>query len=431
MGGLTLVAFGIRLAAILVDAHKGVGFGDAYVYNVDANLLAHGVVGINPFPYVWLPGHPHVASAAYPPLFSFVLGAASSVGAQSFLTHRIWCAILGAAAVPLGALVGRQLVGRRVGLLAGVALAVDPNLWMANSLTMSETIVPLVVLLVLLAAYHFWKKPTVGAAALLGGALGAAALARDELSLLVVFVFVPLVWLARVSWAQRGRLLGCGLVVAALIVTPWVGWNMARFNSPVLVSDGLGITMAQSECNPTWYGKYAGWASFGCGLAVAPRVSGDEAQRSSQEEHIALRYVGDHLGSVPAVAAERVGRTFGLYRPLQQMKLDSSIEKRPYLWAMVGLGLYYVLVVFGAGGAVVLRRRRVPLFPLLAMGATAVVASVLTFGDTRFATSFEVALALLAAVGLDALVTRLGRRQRDPDGRSVTEKEARLVPAGR
>ena len=57
---------------------------------------------------------------------------------------------------------------------------------------------------------------------------------------------------------------------------------------------------------------------------------------------------------------------------------------------------------------VILRRRRVPVFPLLALGLDVIVSVLLAFGNTRYRSTFEVALALLAAVTIDAALDPAG-----------------------
>ena len=92
---------------------------------------------------------------------------------------------------------------------------------------------------------------------------------------------------------------------------------------------------------------------------------------------------------------------------MQQIHLDSFVETRPYRWAVTGLVGYYVLLALSIGGTVLLRRRRVPSFPLWAVGLEVVCSMVLTFGQTRYRTTFEVSLVLLAAVQLEWFWSRL------------------------
>src|ERR1700745_1959735 len=103
------------------------------------------------------------------------------------------------------------MAGRRVGLIAAFLVAVYPNIWMSDELGLSETLTPLVVALVLLAAYRFWKRPGWGRVIWLGASMGVAALARDELGLLAVLILVPLALSAQaLSWGRRAAVLGAG-----------------------------------------------------------------------------------------------------------------------------------------------------------------------------------------------------------------------------
>jgi hypothetical protein len=86
---------------------------------------------------------------------------------------------------------------------------------------------------------------------------------------------------------------------------------------------------------------------------------------------------------------------------------------------------YWVLLPFAVAGAVVLRPRRV-LLPLLMPALVVVVATAVTFGDSRYRAALEVPLVVLAAIGataaFDAIRRRRGRREPVevlPDGAAV------------
>ncbi len=73
--------------------------GDAYFYHYGANLLVSGHGFINP--YLYIPHHAHhaVQSASFPPLFLLLVAIPSALGLKTFLAERVWCCILGAAAI--------------------------------------------------------------------------------------------------------------------------------------------------------------------------------------------------------------------------------------------------------------------------------------------------------------------------------------------
>ncbi|HET6963855.1 MAG TPA: glycosyltransferase family 39 protein [Acidimicrobiales bacterium] len=404
LGLWTVVGLVIRIATVLGRPHRTPG-GDSAWYHGVANLLVDGRGFIDPF--IYQDTHRVVQSAQFPPGFMFVLAAASLVGLKSYFAHRIWCCVIGAAAITVSGLVGREIAGPRAGLIAAGVVAVYPNVWMSDEVAFSECISPLMVGLVLLTAYRFWKQPGYRRAAWLGLAVGLATLVRDELALLGLFIVVPLALTARgLAWRRRATALLLGGAVALGVIAPWVGYNMSRFKEPVFISAGLGITLASTNCAHVYSGSFEGYWDLNCSAAAPVDPTADESVQSSQAQKYATHFIRTHESRLPVVVAARLGRAFGLYHPLQQITLDSNVETRPYHWALTGLGMYYVLVVLAAGGVVVLRRRRVPVFPLLAVGLTVAVSVALAFGDTRYRSTFEPVLAMLAAVLLDRAWTR-------------------------
>jgi 4-amino-4-deoxy-L-arabinose transferase-like glycosyltransferase len=406
IGASTGLGLALRIGAVVGRPNRK-AVGDAFYYHSAANLLVGGKGFINPFEY-FLHGHASVPTASFPPGFVWVLAAASLLGFKTFFAHRIWCCIVGSAAVAVCGLVGREVGGQRVGLITAFLVALYPNFWMTNDLAMSETLSPLLVAVVLLAAYRFWERPGWRRAVWLGASIGVATLARDELVLLSVFILVPLVLLTPPkAWSQIAAMMAAAVLAALVVVGPWVGCNMSRFKDPTFISTGLGVTLASANCPATYGGPFEGYWDLRCALEapVNPRV--DESVQGAQAESYALHYVRSHPGRFVVVEGIRLGRGFGFFRPIQQIQLDSFVEGRPLRWAEVGLGVYYGLLALSIGGTLVLRKRGVPVFPLWAVGLTVVASMLLTFGQTRYRSTFEVSLVLLSAVQLGWIWDRL------------------------
>ena len=399
--GWTAVGLGVRVAAVLGRPHRAPG-GDAFFYHGEANLLAAGHGFINPFLYYGM--HRPVPTASFPPGFVLVLAAAWLVGLKSFLARRLWCCVLGAAAVTVGALAGRRIGGPRAGIIAAALIALHPNLWMPDELAFSECLTPLLVAAVLLAAYRLRERGGPWDAAGLGLTVGVAAMVRDELALLGVLLVVPLT-LGTWHRPARARLVSLGAAAAAavLVVGPWVGYNLTRFEKPVYISSGLGVTLASANCPPLWSGPQEGYWSQACATAVAVPAAADESVQAAAYQSAALRFIRSHESRLVPVVAARLGRAFGLFHPLQQIRFDARVETRPYHWALLGLVSYYGLVILALGGAALLRSRHQPLWPLVAVGLTVAVSVVVAFGDTRYRIAFEMALVLSSSVYLDAV----------------------------
>jgi hypothetical protein len=80
--------------------------------------------------------------------------------------------------------------------------------------------------------------------------------------------------------------------------------------------------------------------------------------------------------------------------------------------------MYYVLVPLAVYGLILLRRRRVPVCPLVSTFALVALVAVLIYGDVRFREPAEISLVILAAVAVDRLWRRL-RGEEDGVGRPM------------
>lgn len=395
-----LVGLAIRVGSVLGRPHLAAA-GDPAEYLGQANLLAEGKGWIEPL--IYAKTGTAAQTAKLPPLYTMLLALCSVVGLKSFFAHRIWSAILSSAGVVLGALLGREVAGRTVGVVTAFGIAIYPNIWMPASLGMSETISPVLVTLVLWLAYRMWRQPSVGRVVALGAAIGFAALARGELAVLVLFILVPLALIERGQpWRRRLQMVGAGILACLVVVVPWVTFNAVRFSHTVLVSDEFGVTLAASNCGASWHGPFVGYWSMPCALASVGGVHGDESADDPVATRKGLRYIGDHVGGLPGVEFDRLGRTFGFYRVSQQMNLDINVEGRPHRWAWVGLWSFYGLVLLAPFGMWTLKRGGIPLFPLWAVLADVVLVVLVTYGQTRFRATLEPVLVLLGAVTLCA-----------------------------
>ena len=400
LSGIGVVAWAIRILAVL-GTSQVVPTGDAYVYFHSSQLLVDGKGWINAAQYVVSHGTIKTPAASFPPLFTVFEMVPHLFGFHTFLETRLWCTVLGVAAVIVIALVGRAIGGPVVGLVAAAVAATYPNLWIPSSEAMSEAMTPLLVAWILLMAYRFWKRPSYASAIWLGVAMGVSILGRDELAVATVLIFLPLAFLAPgTTFKSSAKFLGTGALCVVLILAPWVGYNLSRFDRPTYISTGLGVTLLSANCNDTWSGAGAGYWSLRCVIDGNLNPAGDESAQGEEAQKKALHYIHTNLSTLPEISYDRLGRSFGFFRPAQQINLDAYIEGRPYHWAMVGLYAYYALFALSLVAAWVLRRSRILQFPLWAFGAISVITTLLSFGQTRYRITFEVPLVLLASVAL-------------------------------
>lgn len=405
LASIALLGLAWRIAYVLAfTRHENARLYDSAWYDLQALTLASG--HFFRVPFFPLP------DAAHPPLTPLVITPVTWLfGLHDGATpQRLTMAVLGAVVLVAVGLLGRAVAGARVGLLAAGIGAVYPNFWIPNGIVMSETLTMLAVALVLLATYRLLRAPSWGMAALLGLCCGAAMLVRAELALLVPFVLLPAALVAKASWRRRLGLLGIAVLVSVLVVGPWVGRNLAAFGDTTLLSTGEGPVLAGANCAATYAGRQLGSWNQTCSMPVA--TSPDQSIDSARQSAAGQRYLRHHLGRLPVVVLARVGRLWDVYEPFQMVHYDVG-EGRPVPASFAGLYAYYLLMAAGVVGVVSLRRRRLRVWPLLAVAGLVTVVAATGYGLVRFRAEFEVALVVLAAAGVDAVWRRL-RRAPDP-----------------
>jgi hypothetical protein len=415
LGSIALIAVGVRvLFTALVDPEAG-RLSDAGAYHLLAHDLAAGLGYIRPFDHLLL----HVArpTAEYPPLFPALVSAFDRVGVNGVDAQQLVVGTLvGTATVVLLGLVGRRVGGDTIGLVAAALAACYPMLFQADAILMTEGLYALLVTAALLLTYEALRAPapSLWLAAALGAVLGLAALTRTEGLVLAVALIVGVALTARVAAGRRLAIAGVGLAVVLASVAPWTARNAARFHAFVPVSNNLGTVVDGANCDLTYGGPQIGlWrAQLGSGSSSEFQCFQGFDIRDEQfdEAHVArthlregLDYIRTHERRVPAVVAVRVLRTFALWPDQAAQIRVESLEGRSVGWQWAGTVMFWVLAALAVPGAMTLRRRARPLWPLLTTIGVVVVTAAVTYGNQRFRIGAEPAVLVLAAAGATAL----------------------------
>lgn len=318
--------------------------------------------------------------------------------------------------VPVGLLL-RRLFDLRTAAIGMIVAALHPPMWMNDALILSES------LWIPLAAWSLWfahrvhEEPSVRRILELTAVLSLGALTRSEPFLMFFLLLTPLVMLHRsLSWRDRVGRTAMAAVVAMLILAPWVGRNLAAFEEPTFLSVGAGYVLELGNCDDTYSGELLGYWSNTCDTGDTWPAGADESEIGAAKYDKAQRYIRDHLGEQPKVAAARVGRILGLYRPIQGVDFDVFFERRVRSHAVVGLVSTYLVMAGAVLGAFVWRRRTT-LLPVAAVAGTSLFTAMITFGISRYRVGADVAFVVLFAVALSHLVDRYGpaRTPTDPD----------------
>lgn len=433
LGIIVVAAAGVRVAYVLTVTRDDTHFYDATYYELQARSIGQdGLFFQDPWAVFreHLPEHREPA-ADHAPLTALSLVPAALIDDpdDSRLAMRFTMVIAGLGAVVLIGLLGRSVGGDAVGLVAAGVAAADPNLWMNDGLIMSESLTVLAVSSVLLVAYRVLRGASLRWVVALGVLCGILVLVRAELGMFTLLVAVPAVWVGTRDHARRGigrAVLCAGL--AALVVLPWAAFNVSRFEKPALISTNSGLALVGANCPSVYWGSHIGAAEVPC--AVDAR--GDPSVADSKNQTRAFNFIGDNIDRLPLVVAARIGRTWALFHVDQTARFDVN-EGRPVWASYLGVVALYLLAALAVVGGVVLRRRKVPIWPLVTCFVIVILPLLLVSGLPRYRAAAEPALVVLAAAGAVTVFTGAIRRLRGEEaddvgvGRGVLEHEE--VPA--
>ena len=372
--------------------------GDFIFFHQVANLIADGKGFVSPYTIEYF--HRSPPSAEHPPLWPLLLSASSKLGFKSILAHRLVGVPLGVATVGVLGLIGRRLAGERAGLAVASIAAVHPLLIAADGSLMSETLFGLCVAAALLAALRLLERPTAGRAAMLGAAIGLAALTRGEGLLLLLLLALPAAWAA--GRERRAVRIAAALLAAAIVIAPWTVRNWTAFDQPVLLSTNDSTVLTGANCDRTYHGRDLGYWRVDCRTRITKE---NEAEQAAIWRRHGLRYARRHAGRLVAVVAPvRVLRTWGVWQPARQVH---EAEGRDFTMERLGIAVYFLLLPLAAWGALLLRRRGGPLWVLLVPPGLVTVVSALAYGYTRFRHPADLAIVVLAGLAL----AQLGQRR--------------------
>jgi 4-amino-4-deoxy-L-arabinose transferase-like glycosyltransferase len=380
---------------------------DEVWYWHQATLLADGRFFVNPF--AELGDGTLIPSAGHPPGYTLVLALPARLGLDAPMAQRIFTALIGVVLVAVIAFLARDIAGNRAGLIAAAIAAVYPHLWNNDAVIGAEGLYGVLVVTGLIAAYRYWRHPRLLTAVAMTACFAAGALTRSEGILLLPLIALPIVLFAPGPGRElRLKAVAALAGTAVVLIAPWVVRNLVTFDRPSFIVTGSGHVVAYGNCDSTYSGRFLGYWSDDCALKDFP--DGDESVIDAAARDQGLDYVSNHLTDQPVVVAARVGRLWDVYRPLQGVELNDFYERKGLWPSRLGLAAYYALIPFAIHGLVVMRRRRVPIFPFIAVAVAVTLAAAISFGITRYRSPVDALLPVAAAVSIDALWQRYRAR---------------------
>ncbi len=353
------------------------------------------------------------------PLYIWFLGTVYKLfGVDAAVAPRAIQALLGSLGCGLLFLLGQRLFSRTVGVVAGLAMALD---WTLVVFDGELLIVPLIVFLdlaLVLSLVRAHDRPSTPAWALAGALLGLSAIARPNVLLFAPAALAWILWVERRRERPWMRALASGALFCAgvlLLVSPVAARNWIVGGERVLVASQGGVNFFIGN-NPLSDGV----------TAVVPGTSPGWWEGYDQTHAMVARELG-RSPSESEVSQWFFERGLAFWRDEPGAALGNTLRKARYLvnrqeWANnkclytfvdefapatarlpVGFGLVGPLGLLGLALAM---RRAGRLFPLWGFCATYGLSVVLFFVNARFRAPLVPFLILFGASAAVWLVQR-------------------------
>lgn len=401
--GAMAVGFAIRLAYVIATRGHQLA-GDELEYNIIGQLFVDGHFMWSTTP--WGDPHPTMTKT---PLYPMIVGASYSLLGESYDRLLALQTLLGPVSIALTWLLARRLFNPKVAIAAAIVMAIYPFAWQYEARLYSEAIATPLLLLALLLFLD--REPTRGRAALLGVVMGLLILTRPALG--YVFIGAAIAWIALAGWRRGLVATGVAVVVAAVVVTPWLVRNYQEYDSIVLTWTDAAVM----------YGTFNDEAANDPKFPYAWRVSSSrdaplfEKRNETQEDELrsklldnSIEWIKDHPRSIPdAFFWNGLVRFWDIQRP-SYVTRQAPLEGRSKTLIAIGLAMYWVMLPLALAALVIFRRRRALVLPVAAM---VLVASVIhtTAAFTRYRSILEPVIVVLACAAVSHLLA--ARRARN------------------
>ncbi len=376
---LALLTRGAWLTIVAVNGQgHSLRFPDEMDYWSIGESIAYGegMVGEHGFRALRMP--------LFPAYLSLFAGSANGL----LIAKAVQCAI-GALAAVLVLMLGTRVGGSRVGLVAGVLVAVDPFLVFFSSLLLTETIYITMQCLFFLVAWKAFDRnaPITKTRWIVVGLVAAACVLIREASVLPCLALIGLMIVVR---RDRSAIVGGGIatLVFVLAMCPWAVRNQQVTGHLCWLTHRGGISLYDGVGpQATGEGDLADVKNMPAVRHLGEKEWNDWFMRES------IRSIRDDAMRIAKLALVKIARTWS--------PVPNAREFRSSYVRLVSVGWtlpVYVLAVWGC--VVLLRRNRSAVVALLIPALTVLLMHAVFVGSVRYRLVAMPNLELLAAIAL-------------------------------
>ena len=360
--------------------------------------------------------NPYISTVYRAPLWPFLMAGVSLLFGPSDYVARISLSVIGSGTCVLIYLFARDLFGWRIGVLAGIAASVYPELYIYDGWLYTESLYIFLLFAVCYGLYRLQRSPTKNWRIWItcGILLGLLSLTRPN-GIIVIGLFI--VWAIIMAWQKlfsrrvttRG-VLTTTLIALALIV-PWTVRNYLVSHTfiPVATGDGtvllgaynndaLTVSTYQGGPKGTWINPLLSRPDISRAYPIYTCTPQCEVARETAYKDAAVQWIRNHIRIMPHLLKLHF---INMWQPdTYEADLPFVRFPQPQLTQLVLHMMktfpIYVFILAAFGFAVTWWRWRELLFIYFMIGLT-IAQNIFYYGIPRFRAPIEPMLILLAA----------------------------------
>ena len=187
-------------------------------------------------------------SAFTTPLYPLFLSGIYRIFGDSYLSVRIIQSFVGTVSVLLIYLLGRDVFSRKVGLIGSFITAFYPIFIFFTGLLLTETLSILLLLSLIYLLQRMVATRKVSCAVGAGFAAGLCILIRPP----IAYFLLLALFMIFIACRDKAQIINCGFLIimlAGIVLSPWIIRNYRRFDRLIILSTGGGLTLYESN-NP-------------------------------------------------------------------------------------------------------------------------------------------------------------------------------------
>lgn len=425
----TLPAIAIFVVALLIRLVYNRTVGEGYFPLHDS--LTYQTIALNILQehcYCYLPHLPTVDRA---PLWPMVIAAIYGLLGSHDMMVRYFLSFVGSGTCLLIYFFARDMFGPRVALIAGIAAAIYPFLFIYDGWLYAESLYTFLLFAFCYTLYHLQRTPRRSLMILAGVLLGLVSLTRPngQLILGLFFVWAAIVGLAKLlSWRKIIESVITISLLALVLVAPWTLRNYVATHTFVAIATGDGKVLVGAYNDKITDPAYQGGQYLATWLkpeesvpdiASQPQFSTNtcagscEVTRDGIYKATALEWIRTNIDKLPMLGGLHFLNNWQIVSTEADFPFNRFPTRSTSQLVILLMEICTPIVfIFATLGLIVTFRRWRELLFIYFMILLTIAQSVALYGFARFRAPIEPMLLLLGAGAVWWIITLMNKRKK-------------------